>query len=489
MEENKRDEIEAQDNSSELDTALETEAPDTEEVMQEPAEEEQKTELEQELEEIRDMFQQELDNASQQELIQELDEIIDEDAAQDSAEEESEPRICECCGNNPCSENYGEDYPYCDECREIMKKYPMRASGILMTIVMIAVFVVSAYACTSYAEPFLTVADAAMNYDSGKVMTGLTSYYTYLNSADVKTISMKAVKDALDGFKKTGYITDAASLIETVYSEDALKLPWNKKYAQLLEDADSLTHTYQTVADIISPAMSGGEYDYDELMAELEALHTAVPEEAMGIEAYEPLFIEYYKYVVMSLHGEPLEAQLAQLKKVDEVNDKDMEWAYLANYCALAARTGDGELCFELYERLIEINKEDGNAYSAKASYYRFLETPDPEKMLEICEEAKNNLPEGDISYMPTMAIAYLLSAEGELALETMDEYMAQSGYTVQTCNLYALCAAYNGDEDTYKEMKNILEGSGYELSDLVEKYKKDKLTIEEVLADKGGSI
>jgi hypothetical protein len=87
------------------------------------------------------------------------------------------------------------------------------------------------------------------------------------------------------------------------------------------------------------------------------------------------------------------------------------------------------------------------------------------------------------------MAIAYLLKGEGAIALEKMDEYMAQSAYTVQTCNLYALCAAYNGNEDIYNEMKSLLENSGYELSDLVEKYKKDKLTIEEVLADKGGNI
>ena len=477
MDENRKDELELQEaeEGTQANDAPEAEKTDG---------------LEKELEELRDMFQQELDKAADEGVapIQALEDI-DEEAAEDSADEEQEKRICECCGENECSDDFGEDYPYCTECRNLMKKYPMRWSGIAMTIVMIAVFILTAFASADYAESFVTVSDAALNYDSGKIMTGMTAYYSYVTSTDAKTISMKAVKDLLDGYAKTGYITDAANLIETVYSDAQLKLPWNKKYADRIETADVLTKTYYKVADIIEPVMAGEDYDYDEIMAELDALYETAPSEEEGIEAYNPLFIEYYRYVVMSFNEESVEDQLAQLAKVDEINDFDMEWAYLANYCAIAARAGDEALTKELFDRLVEINKEDSNAYAALASYYRWTETPDADKMLEICEQAKENLPSGDISYLPTMAIAYLLKGEGAVALEKMDEYMAQSAYTVQTCNLYALCAAYNGNEDIYNEMKSILENSGYELSDLVEKYKKDKLTIEEVLADKGGNI
>lgn len=467
MDENRKDELEAQDTPQ---------VPEAEE------------NLEKELEDIREMFQQELDKASVEEApIQELEDV--NEAADDDEDEEEEVRLCECCGENKCSEDFGEDYPYCDECRNLMKKYPMRWSGILMSVLMAVVFFVTGVACVDYTDAFLSVADAAINYDSGKVMTGMTAYYSYVTSAKSDSISMKAVKDLLEGYSKTGYITDAASLVETVYTDAQLKLPWNKKYVKMLDNASVLTKTYYKVADVIKPVMAGEEYDYDEIMAALDALYETTPTEEEGIEAYEPLFIEYYRYVVMSFHEDSLEDLLAQLKKVDEVNDKDMEWAYLANYCAVAARAGDLELVEELFERLIEINAEDGNAYTAKASYYRFIETPDADKMLEICEEAKANLPSGDLSYMPTMATAYLIKGEGKLALDTMTEYMSQSGYTVQTCNLYALCAAYNGDEDIYNDMKSILENSGYELSEVVEQYKNDELTIEEVLADKGGNI
>ena len=87
------------------------------------------------------------------------------------------------------------------------------------------------------------------------------------------------------------------------------------------------------------------------------------------------------------------------------------------------------------------------------------------------------------------MAIAYMLKGEGAVALETMDEYMSMSGYTVQTCNLYALCALYNGNEETYEQMKTVLETSGYKISDAVEQYKNDEITIVEILTDKEGEI
>ena len=185
MDENKRDELQPEE--AEVQLAEETAA---EEVA------ENENGLAQELEELRDMFQQELDKATEeaenqtQTLIQELDEI--EDTQDEDAEEEFTGRLCEICGEHPCAEEYGEDYPYCQECRNLMKKYPMRASGILMSILMIAVFAVTGYAGSSYLESFMSIAENAAYYDTGKVLTALNGYYSYNMSADPATISMKA---------------------------------------------------------------------------------------------------------------------------------------------------------------------------------------------------------------------------------------------------------------------------------------------------------
>ena len=491
MDENKRDEIQSEEESVmtgeiQADEEIAEEATPAEET----AEETTANELAQELEELRDMFQQELDKATedaenQETLIQELDEV---EEAQDEAEEFT-GRLCEICEANPCAEEYGEDYPYCEECRNAMKKYPMRASGVLMTLIMIAMFVASAVAGTEYVDSFMSISEYAAYYDTGRLMTALNGYYAYNSSAQADKISMKAVKDSVDGFIKTGYVADATELIERVFTENQLKLPWYKKYAKVAQEAEKLTESYYAITDIITPVMNKEEDDYDKVMAQLDALYEATDEEGNAKEV-NPVFIEYYRYVAMSIMNKAPEELLAQLEKA-AFADKEgkLQWVYLSNYANLAAMCGDLELTELLYSRMIGTSREDTAAYQALASYYRYAETPDADKMLEIMEEAKANAYQQDLSYMPYMAIAYMLKGEGAVALETMEEYMSMSGYTVQSCNLFALCGLYNGDEEIYDEMKNVLETSGYELSVIVEKYKNGKISIEEALTDKGGDI
>ena len=492
MDENKRDEIQSEELQENLcETAVDEDAVPVSDATEETNEAPQENELVQELENLRDMFQQELDKATEEAenapeaLIQELDEFQEES----EEPEEFTGRLCEICGENPCAEEYGEDYPYCEECRNIMKKYPLRASGILMSILMIAVFIASAVAGTEYLESFMSVSEYAAYYDTGKLMTALNGYYSYNSTAESDKISMKAVKDSIEGFVKTGYLSDATALIQQVYSEKQLKLPWNKKYAKIIEDADNLTESYYAITEIITPVLNKEDVDLDKVMADLDALYEAKDAEGNPMNI-NPVFIEYYRYVAMSVLGKDTETLLAQLEKAafaDE--DGSLQWVYISNYATMAAKSGNYELTELLYNRMIGTSKEDTAAYVALANYYRYAETPDPDKMLEICEEAKANVYNGDLGYMPYMAIAYMLKGEGAVALETMEEYMSMSGYTVQTCNLFALCALYNGNEEIYDEMKSVLETSGYELSIEVEKYKNGKISIEEILTDKEGNI
>ena len=500
MDEFKKDEIlEEEEVAAEEATVAEATEPaeDVEETIEEAAEEmaedtaeeiaEEKNELEAELEEIRDMFQKELDAArdgnSTEMLIQELD---DEAAAE---EEENLPK-CECCGENPCSQDYGEGYPFCDSCRETMKRYPLRFSGVLALIVGIALVILTGYFAMPALDSSIAAADVVMNFESGKLMSALQSGYSYISSNDPSIVSKKVVNKMIDGFLKAGYNSDAVNLIDTFYTEDALKLPWNKKYKKIIDDTTAFQETYFKISEIIEPVAQGDKYDYDEIMAKLDALKTADPKAdnpEATIEKYHDVFIYFYEYVVMSINEKSYDEQLAQLKKLDEIGE-GYEWVYLGNLCSLAARASDEELMNDAFERLIAINSEDTSAYIAKASYYRVLDTPDPDKILEICKEAEAHAAEGDLSYKQYEAIAYLLKGEAKLAFEAMEEVISTS-YTVQTCNLYALCGLYAGEDSAYNDMKSVLEGSGYEISDLVTQYKKGKLTIEEILADDGGDI
>ena len=497
MDEFKKDEILEEEN----EVAAETEATETigdveksaentaEEITEETVEDiaEEKSALETELEEIRDMFQKELDSAREgadsDMLIQELDdETIPE-------EEENLPK-CECCGENPRSLDHGEDYPYCDSCRETMKRYPLRFSGVLTLLISIILVIGTTYFAVDSLESAISAADIVMNFESGYLMSGLQGGYSYLNSTEQSLVSKKVVKKMVEGYLTTGYYSDAANLVNTFYSESQLKLPWNSKNKKVIKEAAALQESYAAISNIIAPVIDGEKYDYDEVMEALEALKSADPKAdnpEATIEKYNEVFIDYYKFVVMSVNEKSYEEQLAQLQEIDKIGE-GYEWAYLANLGYTASMTGDEEVMNEALNRLAKINKEDSSPYLIKANYYRFLETPDPEKILEVCKEAEANLNSSDTSYKQYEAIAYLLKGEGELAFEAI-EAAVSAGYTVQTCNLYALCGLYVGEDSAYNDMKSILNNSGYEISDLVTQYKNGKITIEEILADNGGDI
>ena len=459
---------------------------------EEPADE--RAELMEELEGIRDMFQQELDRASDEAdedgmLIQELD--IPEEYAED--EEEIAPEdLCQCCEEKIRFKEFDEDYPYCEDCRNAMKKYPMRRSGILTFLFSVILLAVSFYTAYPYMSDALTVADASANYKSGYIMSALQSYYSYFNGGKTaEGISKRAFEEMIDGYNKLGYQTNGAELINTYYSEDDLKKPWNKKYSDTVKEATVLTETYEAVSVITEDAFSGKDFDYDKVMAELDALKEVNPVEegkSQVTDKYNEVFIEYYKFVLMSIDEKPLSEQLDQLKYIDSIG-AGQEWVYLSNYCAVAAKLGDEEAVNYSFDKLLELNREDNTAYISKANLYRFTETPDAEKMIAVCEDAKAALGASDVSYKHPLAIAYLIKGEGALALEEIEGLFNAGNYTVQNCNLYALVGLYNGDKEIYEDMKSLLAGYGYEISELVTQYKKGKITIEEIIKDQGGDI
>ncbi len=467
----------------------------TEEIYVSEDDTEEQDELIEELESIRDMFQEELDRANAETdeegmLIQELE--GDEEYMSEEDEEIAPEDLCQCCGEKRRFKEFDEDYPYCEDCRNAMKKYPMRKSGILAFLLAGVLLVASFSVSYPYMNDALTVADASANYKSGYIMSALQSYYSYFNGGKSGAgISKRAFDEVIEGYNKLGYQANSAQLINTYYTEDDLKKPYNKKYADIIKESTVLTETYEAVTAITEDVFSGKDFDYDKVMAELEALKQSNPiEEGKSevTEKYNEVFIEYYKYVLMSTEEKPLSEQMEQLKYIDSIG-AGQEWIYLANYCAIAARLGDEEAVNYSFDKLLELNKEDSTAYLSKANLYRFTETPDADKMIEVCEEAKTNLGASDVTYKHSMAIAYLIKGEGSLALEEIEGLFNAGNYTVQNCNLYALCGLYNGDEKIYDDMKSLLANYGYEISELVTQYKNDKITIEEIIKDQGGDI
>lgn len=442
-----------------------------------------------ELEEIRDMFQEALDSAANEqtenELIQELDEIEEDEAAETSGEEELP--LCDCCGEKPVSLDFGEDYPYCDSCRELMKRYPLRIGGVIAIILMVAVFGLTAFFGMDSMENAIVVLGAQSSAKQDKMMSTVQTLYSYSASKEID--SSKAVDLLVDGFLRTGYVNNAKETLEKYYTEDELSRPWNKKYKDIVDFVDNFIATRDAVQNIVTDAFSGKEFDCDALVAELDKAKELYIDEEKGIR-YNSAIIEYYKYELMRISGAELENQLEVLRGI-ESNDKNglAKWIYLSSICEVAGKMGNEELAKEYFEKLCKNNSEDMKAYTAMSLYYRYLDIPDGDAIISLCEQAAENAYSGDTSYYPALVIGYLIKGEGALAFDTMTEYMNSNYYTVPNCNLYALCALYCGNTDVYNNMVQTLASSGFEMSELVENYKNGTASLEDAIADMRGDI
>lgn len=471
----------------------EAEAEDTPEVTAEAEEVKEETavseeeKLKEELEDLKDLFQSELDKAMNGVedipdgmLIQEL-----EEETEDAEEEEKEVRLCEYCGENPADTSYGEDYPYCSECRKLMKANPLNAIGVLVLLIVLLVTGYSFGNMVKNIDTYITLLDADTAYTSRALTDAANHYQTYLSTATKENISLKAARNAAYTMADLGYYSDAKNIIDTYFSEDLDKKS-NKKLAGITAEYEILMKTSDLINDTFGEALNGGEFDYED---EIEKADKLI-EKYKDNEEYNYTFLEYGKYLIMLIDGKDDEVLIKQLQKIEEIDGGKHPWIYLTYLLNTYGNLGDTEKAKEVFDRCLEINTQEISLYNYYANAYRFCEKPDGDKMLEIAEEAsKHGSTSSYPVYYRAYALAYLLKGENKLALENITKYLSSCQPTVADFNLYAICAIANNDDETYKEAKSTLEGYGYELSDTVKDCKKGKISVLEAITDKEGQI
>ncbi len=469
-----------------------------------------KEDLREELEQLKDLFQKELDNATEEdfqqenqegerELIQHLDEI-DEDC--ETEESENLP-VCECCEENPVSTKYGEGYPYCDSCRSLMAKYPIRSTGVLALILTFVLFFGGLYICQNEIIDSATVLEASVAYSSGHMTTAATAYQTYFSSATSENSSRRAVREAVKAYMALGATNDIVSFIEDNYTEDDLKKLRNKDINDIYNLCLKINATTDAVYNsIVYPAVYGYTSIPDaidslkEFIAQIEEGQAAVStstDAQQDTQQYDLVVCEYYIYYLMATEDFDNNDRLEQIKKVAEIAEASGEnyrWMYAPAMAMIAAEVGELDVVNQCREYIIENNLDDVSAYTSLAHYYYKQEDVDTEKILEVCQQADDAFPEGnEMSHYRYYAAAYLLNGEYEEAFKKMESFTAQGISYVSDANLLALCALTIGDTDVYEEMVSTLENAGYQISDYVEQYKAEKITIEEIFEIGGGDF
>ena len=471
-------------------------------------------ELVTELEGIRDLLQTELDKANdpdsvQGELIQELDEI-DETAVDEDDRDRAPKRICECCGENECDTSFGEDYPYCSECRKLMTASPAHAGGIVTLLLMVIVAVLSciflspdgasalmkgklteaATAAVSSIDGYTALIDADVAYSDGKLIDAAIAYGSYIQQyGSNDSFSAVAVKRLVKIYYDLGSYNYAVSVADQ-YS-DKIPALQSGEFAEISDFYKSYTATITALEPILGEVLqSNKKTDYDKKSAELDELLEKGTDD--NGTAYNAFVIEYYRYALMQNVDKSLEEQLKQLLKVEEIDKGEHVSYYMPTIINTYAKLGDSENAKKYFDKCVEKNAQDDNAYIFYANAFRFCEKPDADKILEIAKLAEENAPSTS-QYPPTYqsiyAIGYLFKGDGESAFKAISSYVDSGSITVSAADIYALCAAYINDDESYRKIEEMFKNASQEIDSNVKKYKKGKLTLEQVLTDVGGDI
>ena len=397
---------------------------------------------------------------------------------------------------------------YCDECYRKMKRRPLMLKGILTVLVMIAVFFGSAYTSmdavvdlnSTDSVEYENFFEGYVDYRDNRLITAEAKYRKYLSERSLSNnVSERAVRQLIDTYCTLGEYPYAVQVIEKYYSDFELSMPWNHKYRDVIEKNDIYYNVYMEIQNILDANYSSEEgLDYEKTVSDIYALKEKYDGEAQYI-------IDIYA-VRYSAYTETDNAALYEkLIALDEEYGKE-ESVHIPLLCHYAALAGDKQAVDGCYERMMKINSQDMSIYVACFNYYRYLETPDTEKMLELCKKmaelsgelANYGYYNGD--YLYYYAITYMLRGDaGETPFKMMQElydiinyygedYKGNSGIR-NIFNLYALTALYTGNTEAYEWAKAEIEYLGFELSDIVEKYRSGEMTLREVIADKGGDI
>lgn len=455
--------------------------------------------LDEELENIRDMFQTELDNATQTYLaggdLQDCDDSSDDEETQDGdgeSEQIPEDQLCECCGEKPRDTSEGEDYPYCKDCKELMRSYPIGVKGIIVLIVVLVLGAASLMTTFSKNVEILDKAITAQEaVSANKLYSGLYSYYDAINSADSKAMPKKLVARCIKVFAKLNDYRDAVSMADRYLDESDLKNPTYKFINNYTVKNETITAIENVIYEPLSSSDTTAE-DAEGLCKSLDALKEDTEHN------YDEFYIDYYKYVVNHTLKLPMEDVYEELLALDEKYGKQ-EWVHLYDLCNAAAELGKVDEAQKYFDRIAAENAEDATAYPYLANAYRFGETVDPDKMIELTEkgfEAQGQYAYASSELYRVQAVAYLLKGDKEKAYEAatnMYSVVTQNNYSVNNLfpclYTYALCSSLAGKEDGYKDVTDLLKKNGYDMSQQVVSAIKGDITLKEILTDAEGDL
>ncbi len=447
--------------------------------------------LNEELEKLAETFRTEMQKARD-----EGEKFFDEDEDDNGIPKEE---LCECCGKRARDTSVSEDYAYCAECREAMKKYPFNMSSIVtaIAVVIVAVFGILGFV-TDFEGYFLAknAKDANRNDEKNTAVENYVAACTVFEEKAVvpKLLYRESAENIFstlpEGVKSFYHVTE---IIDSSMNPVEAKLPIFKGYMDLRNRAATMYATFNAFYAIYNNMEYTGLTPEDEekvlkLYNEIDALNgkELTIEDVNGDEitvTHDEAAILFSKFMFAYSFGQHEKAYEC-LKALDE-NYPELISMYGYELAVLEIQSGNFKDANSLAKRLITLNKEDSSTYDIYAYSYRMK--GDYDKSVAFADLGIEMEPSNTDLYRQK-AIALLLKGDKREALTVIEEGIAQGDYPIMQC-VCIIIANENGDTKKVEEMKAKLDEYNIELPEKVQKYLAGELSYKKLFTEGTGDI
>ena len=451
--------------------------------------------LNDELEKLAETFRTELKKAKEQgdvkvsenEVVDENDNVIPKD------------ELCECCSERRKDTSISPNYAYCSECRELMKRYPLNFSSV---VVALAIIVVAVFGVAGFITDFSGYNSAKLANDASRENKKFSAVEYYVEACsffeDKELIPKKLYRDSAENIFSTipegvSSFEKVSEIIDLALSDFEAKLPIYNGYENLRDksltmyntfnafyailnnveyqnltpdDKDTVSKIYNEIGDLI-----GKEFTIESMTGEDI---TVVYDEASVLFSQ---FMFAYSY-------EQFDKAYDCLKNLNELYPEHISM-FGYELAILEIQSGNFKEANTLADKLIINNAEDSSPYGIYTYSYRMKGSY--EKSLEYAEKglALNN---EDSDLYRQKAITLLLQGETKEAQKVVEDGLALGEYAVMYYT-YLVIANENGDTKKVEEIQQILDDAQVETPEKIQKYLEGKLSYKKLFTEGTGDI
>ena len=466
------------------------------------------TALNDELEKIAQTFKAELQkvqNMSVQELIEKGIIIVENEGEEAAIPEDEEgvipeEELCSCCGEKRRDKSRGENYEYCKNCREAMKRYPFGAISIIALIVTVVLAVLSVYSFSLDFVPYNTVKeatgylnedrlDSAMSAYDGAISAfedeGITAKWLYLKTSKILFNTMPGGVNSM---------TDIVTRLDKALSVAESRIPIYGEYSNLREETLVLYGTMQSFYEVVG----NEEYvDFDNMSDELyqqvmteigsiidsEVSVLSKDGETTAMLPANEAMVRFCQYMYAYSAGRYDDSYL-YMKKVFETEPSYL-WLYAYELGIVELQKGNYEDAEFYADAMLNVNVEASDGYSLKSAVARV--TGNADEALKYAEKGLS-YDSSNVELIRAKAMAYAADGDFENAKKMTDQAMSITSYGM----LHMTAAVIEnelGNKDSVETYLKELEENDLELSDKLQSYFDGEITAVQVFTEGTGDV